>query len=92
MNKKMIMMYENRVALNREAFKFLEKIRWFKGKMALVQNNRILISLKTNEDTQGSDEWVGFIQAIKKFMKISNMKMVDEVVNQSDKLEKKITA
>ena len=88
----MIMMYENISALIRESYKFLEKIGWFKNKIALVQNNRILISLKANEDSQSSDEWVGFIQTIKKILKTSNMKMVDEVANQSDKLEKKITA
>ena len=86
------MMYENRVTLNREAYKFLEKIGWFKNKKALVQNNRILISLKANEDSQSSDEWIGFIQTIKKIMKSNNIKIAEEVANQSEKLEKKITA
>ena len=73
------MSYKNRVDLNKEAFKFLEKMRWFENKCALVQNNRILISLKANEDSQNSDEWVGFIQTIKKVIKTSNVKVVNEV-------------
>ena len=60
--------------------------------MVLVQNNRILISLKANEDSQSSDEWIGFIQTIKKIMKTSSMKMVDEVANQSDKVKSEIKA
>ena len=89
------MNYINKNVLNIEAFKFIEKVQWLKAKAALIQNSRILISLKAGEENQNSDEWVGFIQTIKKIMKTSNMKVVDEVANQSeklDKVEKKIIA
>ena len=61
MNKREEKSYMNKVVLNIEAFKFIEKTRWFKNTMALVKNSKILISLKANEESQNSDEWVGFI-------------------------------
>ena len=83
MSSKDIKTYKNKVQLNREAFLFLEKMGWLNNIESLIQNHRILLSLKATEDDQRFDEWTGFINSIKKFIKsrfdTSNLKMTDEI-------------
>ena len=76
MNKQDIKKYEYIADLNEEALMMINSLprmkRTFDGeKQQLVKKNQLIVSIKTKEDQEDTEEWVGFIQTIKLFMKKS---------------------
>ena len=74
MNSKDIKKYVYIAELNEEAqlmIKALESFGMMREQEKIVQNNQLILSLKTEEEHEANEEWVGFIQSIKIFIKKS---------------------
>ena len=70
MNSKEIKKYKHRAELNLEAFKILAEIKYFsKSGRALIKNNILQLTLNLNDEQSETEEWVGFVQTIKIFIK-----------------------
>ena len=69
MNSKTIKKYKDIAHLNKEAYLILSMVGLV-SKSKLVKNNRILLSIKVNENTTTeTEEWAGFATTMKNFFK-----------------------
>ena len=71
MNSKDIKKYKQIAELNLEAFRILTYIGYFnKEGRSLINNNKLLLTLKHDEEgASETEEWIGFVQTIKIFIK-----------------------
>ena len=69
MNSKTILRYQDISALNKEAYMIINKIKRYSTN-SLINNNRILLSLKADEnESDESSEWNGIVTTMKIFTK-----------------------
>ena len=85
MNSKQIKLQLQKAELNDEAFRVLDVLGVKKN---LIQNNKILLTLKSKADeTEETDEWTGIIQSLKVFTKFHFHKSLNIVERIDEKID-----
>ena len=70
MNSKTILEYKDVADLNKEIQVFLAAINVCKWNEPLIRNNKMILSLKADVGlNEESNEWVGFVQTMKIFVR-----------------------
>ena len=92
MNNKTILKYQDIAALNKEAYMFMNNIRCrWSSEDSLINNNRILLSLKADENLdEESSEWNGIVSTMKTFTKYENARTNEVIVKNQKKTGLKI--
>ena len=76
MNSKDIRKYKHIAELNQEAFQSLKSIGLT---FNIIENNKLILTLIMNDEMQETEEWIGFVQTIKIYIKKHLLRATDSI-------------
>ena len=94
MNSKQIKKYRDIAHMNKEAFLCMNSLNLSTGD-SIINHNLILLSVKPNSEISETEEWTGFVQNIKIFVKkhlnITNKNFENQISALSKKIESDVS-
>ena len=95
MNSKMSMRYKNIASYNRETYQFLKFIGLLqiieKFYQQQINQNKVVITLQEEGGiSEETEEWAGFVQTMKKFVKKQLQATKDDIIQKQDERLTKI--